>query len=60
MFQFLKSKGLKTVMTAHAVIIALQIVFGGIFDIATNLLILAMYFGVSQIDTLEAWWKGNK
>ncbi len=60
MFAFLKQKGLKTVITAHAVIIVLQLVFGSIFDIATNFLVLGCYFAVSQVDTLEAWWKGEK
>ena len=60
MFTYLKTKGLKTVITAHAVVIALEVIFGGLFDLIANLLILSMYFGVYQIDNVEAWWNGQK
>lgn len=60
MMAWFKRRAMDAILAAYAVIIVLQLLFGGFFDLITNIIILILLFGASRIDQLERWWASRK
>ena len=54
-----RAKALNVVIAAYAVMIVLQLVFGAIFDILTNIIVLVLLLAIARIGAIEKWWKGR-
>lgn len=55
-----RAKALNVVIAAYAVMIVLQLVFGAIFDIVTNIIVLVLLVAISRLSSLERWWRGSR